>query len=77
MDNSGLTETYKVTKERFLSGNTVSDWINAGTINPARVLKIDHKKGRIRANYDADLVILDRDYEVVETYVLGQSVYTR
>lgn len=51
--------------------------INAGTINPARVLKIDHKKGRIRANYDADLVILDRDYEVVETYVLGQSVYTR
>jgi N-acetylglucosamine-6-phosphate deacetylase len=51
--------------------------INAGTINPAKVLKIDHKKGRIRANYDADLVILDRDYEVVETYVLGQSVYTR
>jgi len=51
--------------------------INSGTINPARVLKIDHKKGRIRANYDADLVILDRDYEVVETYVLGQSVYTR
>jgi hypothetical protein len=33
IDNSGLTETYKVTKERFLSGNTVSDWINAGTIN--------------------------------------------
>lgn len=51
--------------------------INAGTINPARVLKLDYKKGRIRANYDADLVILDRDYEVVETYVLGQSVYTR
>jgi N-acetylglucosamine-6-phosphate deacetylase len=51
--------------------------INSGTINPAKVLKIDHKKGRIRANYDADLVILDRDYDVVETYVLGQAVYTR
>jgi len=40
-------------------------------------LKLDHKKGRIRANYDADLTILDRDYNVLETYVLGESVYKR
>lgn len=60
----------------FASVSEVSA-INAGTINPAKVLKIDHKKGRIRSNYDADLVILDNDYEVVETYVLGKSVYKR
>ena len=60
-----------------LAGVSEVSAINASTINPARVLKIDHKKGRIRANYDADLVVLDRDYTVLETFVLGESVYKR
>lgn len=60
-----------------LAGVSEVSAINASTINPARVLKIDHKKGRIRANYDADLVVLDRDYSVLETFVLGESVYKR
>lgn len=51
--------------------------INACTINPAKVLRVDHIKGRLRSGYDADIVVLDRDYEVLETYVLGQSVYQK
>lgn len=60
-----------------LAGVSEVSAINASTINPAKVLKLDHKKGRIRANYDADLVILDREYDVLETYVLGKSAYKR
>ena len=45
--------------------------INACTSNPARCLHVDDRKGTIGVGYDADLVVLDRDYEVVQTYCIG------
>ncbi|RGF85768.1 N-acetylglucosamine-6-phosphate deacetylase [Coprobacillus sp. OF02-11LB] len=45
--------------------------INACTSNPARCLHVADRKGTIGVGYDADLVILDRDYEVVQTYCKG------
>lgn len=45
--------------------------INACTSNPARCLHVDDRKGTIGVGYDADLVVLDRDYEVVQTYCKG------
>ncbi len=50
--------------------------INACTINPAKVLRIADRFGRIQANYEADLTVLDQDYSVIATYVKGQVVYT-
>lgn len=50
--------------------------INAATLNPANNLKLPHK-GRIAYGCDADLVVLDDNYSVVATYVLGQQVYTK
>ena len=38
---------------------------------PARCLHVDDRKGTIGVGYDADLVVLDRDYEVVQTYCKG------
>ena len=51
--------------------------INACTSNPARCLHVDDRKGTIGVGYDADLVVLDRDYEVVQTYCkgIGQKYY--
>lgn len=49
----------------------VSYAINACTSNPARCLHVDDRKGTIGVGYDADLVVLDRDYEVVQTYCKG------
>lgn len=45
--------------------------INACTSNPAKCLHVDDRKGTIGVGYDADLVVLDRDYEVVQTYCKG------
>ena len=45
--------------------------INACTSNPARCLHVDDRKGTIGVGYDADLVVLDRGYEVVQTYCKG------
>ena len=50
------------------------DALNSCTINPARLLHIDNQKGRIVANYDADLVVLNDDYSVEQTFVAGKAM---
>lgn len=47
--------------------------INACTINPAKCLHVDHRKGKICAGYDADLVVLKDDYSVLSTFCLGKQ----
>lgn len=47
--------------------------INSCTINPARLLKLDDHIGRIVAGYDADLVVLNDDYSVEQTFVKGKT----
>lgn len=49
--------------------------LNSCTVNPARCLGVDDRKGRIVAGYDADLVVLDRDYEVLRTYCKGKTAF--
>lgn len=56
------------------------DWeyaIKAASTNPARYLRIDDQYGYIRANYKASLTILDNDYSVRATYVLGKCLYSK
>lgn len=48
--------------------------INSCTINPARCLKVDDHKGAIGVGYDGDLVVLDKDYEVIQTYCKGKEM---
>lgn len=50
------------------------DWaINMTSLNPARLLKVDDRKGKIMVGYDADLVVLDKNYSVVETFCMGKT----
>lgn len=45
--------------------------LNSCTLNPARALKLDDRKGKITTGYDADIVVLADDYQVVQTYARG------
>jgi len=47
--------------------------INSCTLNPAKCLGVDNRKGSIRRGLDADLVVLDNDYSVIQTYTRGKS----
>lgn len=47
--------------------------INSCTINPARCIGMDDRKGVIGAGYDADLVVLDTNYDVIQTYCRGKA----
>ena len=48
--------------------------LNACTINPARCLGADRRKGRLRAGYDADIVVLEDSYDVCQTYCKGRAM---
>lgn len=48
--------------------------INSCTINPARCLHIDDHKGAIGVGYDADVVVLEDNYDVLQTYCKGEAM---
>ena len=48
--------------------------LNSCTINPARCLGVDDRKGRIAAGLDADLVRLADDYGVLQTWCRGAKM---
>ncbi|OON96594.1 MAG: N-acetylglucosamine-6-phosphate deacetylase [Candidatus Epulonipiscium fishelsonii] len=53
----------------------VENAINACTKNPATCLGIQDKKGNLKVGCDADIIVLNKDYEVIQTYCLGIAMY--
>lgn len=51
----------------------VATAINSCTINPARLLRVDNRKGKISVGYDGDITILNDNYDIVQTYVKGKA----
>ncbi|WP_125153506.1 N-acetylglucosamine-6-phosphate deacetylase [Clostridium rectalis] len=49
--------------------------VSMASLNPAKALKIDDKKGSIDIGKDADLIIFDKDFNVLNTIVQGKTVY--
>jgi len=56
-------------------GLSIQDAVKMATINPAKVIGVDDKKGSLTKGKDADIVILDKDVNVVMTVVGGRIVY--
>ena len=48
--------------------------INSCTLNPARFLGVDDRKGKLVVGYDADIVVLEDNYDVVQTYCRGKKM---
>lgn len=48
--------------------------LNSCTINPARCLGVDDRKGKLTAGYDADFVVLEDNYDVKETWCRGKRM---
>ena len=68
-----MNEGIKVLVER---ANVPFDYaLNSCTLNPARLLGVDDRKGKIVAGYDADLVVLNDDYSVEMTYLKGKEAF--
>lgn len=59
------------------TGRPVEEVLPLLTENPADLLKMGNRKGRIRPGWDADLVVLDEDLTVVRTLVGGRTVFEK
>ena len=46
--------------------------INSCTVNPARCIGVADRKGAIGVGIDADLAVLEQDYNVRQTYCMGK-----
>lgn len=55
-------------------GASLGDALRMLTLNPAKVLGIEHKKGVLHTNADADIVLLNDRLEVTQVYTRGLPV---
>lgn len=51
--------------------------INLASLNPAKSIKVDDKKGSLEIGKDADIAIFDKDMNSLITIVEGQIVYNK
>jgi N-acetylglucosamine-6-phosphate deacetylase len=59
------------------TGCSLPEAVRAASLNPARLLGLDGRKGSLEEGKDADLVIFDGDLNVHYTIVGGRIVYAR
>ena len=57
------------------TGRNFAECLPCATLNPARIIGLEGRKGIIEPGADADLVVLDKKYNVKQTYVAGRRVF--
>lgn len=76
---AGSTLTMDKAVKNFMdaTGCSLSEAVRAATLNPARLLGLETRKGSIEVRKDADLVIFDKDFNVHYTIIGGEVAYAR
>lgn len=57
-------------------GLPLSESVKMATVNPARLLEIDDRKGSLEPGKDADIVVADRDMNISMTIVQGRIAFS-
>jgi len=60
-----------------LVGLSIQDAVKMATINPAKIMGVDDKKASLVEGKDADIIILDKDINVIMTVIKGRVVYKK
>ncbi|MFC8687098.1 N-acetylglucosamine-6-phosphate deacetylase [Brevibacillus porteri] len=58
-----------------LSGVSLPDAVEMASLTPASILGFGDRKGRLAAGYDADIIVLNEQFDVTMTFVAGKEVY--
>ncbi len=77
LSGSNLSLDKAVRNLLAFTGCSLPDAIRTVSSTPAALLGLGDRKGRIVEGYDADLVLLSQDLEVVATLVGGQIAYAK
>jgi N-acetylglucosamine-6-phosphate deacetylase len=70
----GLNEAVQNMVEKV--GVSLNEAVQMATDNPARLLRL-RSKGRLEPGYDADITIMDNDFNIMETIVEGETIYKK
>jgi N-acetylglucosamine-6-phosphate deacetylase len=76
---AGSVLTLNKALKNFINNTGVSlcEAVQTVTENPARILRINDRKGSICIGKDADLTLFDENFNIYRTYVKGNKVYER
>lgn len=72
---SGLTMDQALRNALKWLNLSLPEAINLVSTNPARVLGLQQSKGKLNKGYDADLVILDKELNVQQTWIAGKKYF--
>lgn len=73
---SGSTKSMEFCFQNMVKlGYDVGEVSKMSSYVPAKLSKVDHRKGTIEVGKDADLIVLDEGWNVVKTYVEGKLSY--
>ena len=73
---AGSTLTTGTALKRLIdfTGAEMEDVLPLLTMNPAKLLGVDDKIGSLEAGKDADILIVDEGYNIVDTFVKGKKI---
>lgn len=76
---AGSCLTMNKALRNFAKGSELTSWqiVNLATLQPARAIGIDDKKGALLPGRDADIVIADSDYNIHKVFVGGVPMYDK
>jgi N-acetylglucosamine-6-phosphate deacetylase len=57
------------------TGIKINQAVGMASLNPARLLGVDNRKGSIERDKDSDFVLFDEDFNVIKTFVKGTQVF--
>jgi N-acetylglucosamine-6-phosphate deacetylase len=72
---SVLTMDHALRNALRMLGVSLSEAVGMLTLNPARAIHLDDRKGRLRPGYDADLLLFSADLTLQATFCRGQLAY--
>lgn len=72
---AGSTSTlFACVKNAINMGIKPQDAFRMASLNPAKVIRADHFKGSIKEGKDADFIITDKDFNLINTIIRGKAV---
>lgn len=69
-----LKSLYAEFKDLVKEGTEITESLKVVTQNPARSLKLYPQKGTLRVGSDADILVLDKDLNIVHVFARGQCM---
>ena len=74
---SGLTMDLALRNAIKFLDLEITQAVRMVSTNPAGVLGIDDRKGTLKEGFDADMVLLDKNLNVSQTWIAGKSFYRK